>query len=34
MINRESFIQENFDIAPKTTIAEIIAKTETNNKNE
>lgn len=30
----EKFIQENFDIAPKATIAEILAKTETNNKNE
>ena len=28
MINRESFIQENFDIAND------VAKTETNNKNE
>lgn len=32
--NVEKFIQENFDIAPKATIAEILAKTETNNKNE
>ena len=32
--NEEKFIQENFDIAPKATIAEILAKTETNNKIE
>jgi hypothetical protein len=32
--NEEKFIQENFDIAPKATIAEILTKTETNNKIE
>jgi len=32
--NVEKFIQENLDIAPKATIAEILAKNETNNKNE
>lgn len=30
----EKFIQENFDIAPKATIAEILAKNETNNNTE